>query len=441
MQQDPADTLGVFPLRGEQSFLSLFPTAGGITLAQANALCQQTDIVRRASGPVPPGRVCVDTHLGTAAYAAFGQMVIGLGAVSPSLESLSIKLGGRYSHEKRDSENPALIIAANGRGPVNPPVANPATPIGAIADTYRERTFSDFTPEVGAEWHANDDLLIYYTYSEGFKAGSGENSANSITIVDPETIKNHEAGIKATLLDRRLLVNLSAYSYKLRDLQINKTIAGGPAGFQTIFQNAARTKAKGFELEVIGRPLDTLRVGGALAYTDAKYVDFVTVDPLDPRNILTPGGQYNPAAPDPTAYGAPCTDVGDLDPATPTCEINLAGNRTRNTPKWVWNLNGEWDLPVPDTFGRLTLSGDISYKGKTYFTEFQRLLEGSTDYTMVNAALLYKARGDRISASLWVKNLTDVFRPSSTFALATGRIVGVTYLPPRTYGATVGYRF
>jgi iron complex outermembrane receptor protein len=42
---------------------------------------------------------------------------------------------------------------------------------------------------------------------------------------------------------------------------------------------------------------------------------------------------------------------------------------------------------------------------------------------------------------LWGKNLTDVLRPSSTFALATARTIGVSYLPARTYGVTAGYRF
>lgn len=48
---------------------------------------------------------------------------------------------------------------------------------------------------------------------------------------------------------------------------------------------------------------------------------------------------------------------------------------------------------------------------------------------------------DRITLEVWGKNLSDVLRPSSTFALATARTIGVTYLPPRTYGITAGYRF
>jgi iron complex outermembrane receptor protein len=443
--QNPADQIGLTPERGEASFLALFPTAGGITLADAHSLCRQPN---PGDPTLPPMRLCVDTTLSTKAYAAFSQIVVSLGSLSPSLESVSIKLGGRYSEEKRASQNPSLILAGGGRGPVNPPAANPPTPIGQIADTYRERTFRDFTPEIGLEWRATDDLLIYYTYSEGFKGGSGENAANSVVIVDPETIKNHELGLKADWFARRLTTNLSLFSYKLEGLQINKTISGGPAGFSTIFQNAAQTEGKGFELEVFSRPTDFLRLGGAVAYTDAKYRDFVTVDPLDPRNVLTAGGAF-PGNPLPTAFGAPCTaDLGpetsqgpDLNPSTPTCEINLAGNRTRNTPEWTWNLHAELDLPISSDIGSLKLTGDVTYKSDVFFTEFNRLIEGAEAYTLVNAALIFKDPHERFSASLWAKNLTNVFRPSSTFALATGRIVGVTYIPPQQYGVTLGYRF
>ena len=55
--------------------------------------------------------------------------------------------------------------------------------------------------------------------------------------------------------------------------------------------------------------------------------------------------------------------------------------------------------------------------------------------------LLYTGNDNKVTVALWGKNLGDVDRPSSTFALATGRLIGVTYLAPRTYGVTVGYRF
>ena len=419
-RQRPIDNVGLGRRNGLQSNIPLLQDAG-IAIADAYQLCGYgPDGVTGGSAAIAPKRVCTRSNLGTDAYAVFGQANIGLGMLSPALETLTLKLGGRYSHEKIDSANPSIIIARGGRGPV----INFTT-----EGTYRERSFSDFTPEVGLEWQPNHDVLVYYTYSEGFKAGSGENAAGSTTIVDPETIQNHEAGIKATVFDR-LSVNFSAYTYDLEGLQLNKTIAGGPTGYQTIFQNAAETTAKGIELDLGGRITSQFRVSASLAYTDAEFKDYLTLDPLNPANILTPGAPaYDPVTnPDPTAFGAPSGG-----------EIQLAGNQLRNSPKWAWNVHGEYDIDLSG--GTLTALADVSYKSRTYFTEFERDIESSAAYAMVDASLRYSTLDNRLGVQLWAKNLFDVDRPSSTFALATGRLLAATYLAPRTYGVTVGYDF
>jgi iron complex outermembrane receptor protein len=439
-RQRPIDNVGLTNRNGMASNIPRL-LAAGVDLNEAYALC--------GYGPPPPGsnnilapkRVCIHSDLGTDAWAVFGQANIDLGLLSPSLEGFTIKLGGRFSHEKVTSANPAIIIAANGAGPVLRSTAAPS-PIGVSttaaptggAGTYVERTFEDFTPEVGLSWEPTRDLNIYYTYSEGFKAGSGENAAGSRVIVDPEKIQNHEVGIKATVLNG-LSVNLAAYMYDLEGAQLNKTVSGGPAGFSTIFQNAASTTAKGVELDIFGRITPQFRISASASYTDAKFVDYVTLDPLDPRNVSTPGGAYNPVTnPSPTAFGAPC--AGDLNPATPTCEIQLAGNRVRNTPEWAWNVHPEYDVPMNS--GTLTLSADVSYKSRVYFSEYQREIESSAPYTMVDASATWHTMDDHLSFQVWGKNLFDIDRASSTFALATGRLIGVTYLPPRTFGVTLG---
>jgi len=433
-RQRPRDNVGLQRRNGMQSNIAVL-TAAGFDLATAYDLCGYSPgTVPGGSTVIAPKRVCIHSDLGSEAYAFFGQANIGLGALSDSLESLNLKLGGRYSSERVDSANPAVIIARNGLGPVVS---------FTTAGTYRERSFSDFTPEYGIEWRPTRDVLAYYTYSEGFKAGSGENAAGSTTIVDPEQMKNHEVGIKTSLFDRRMIVNLAYFHYTLDGAQLNKTIPGGPSGFQTIFQNAARTSADGFELELAGIAGGSFRWSGALSYTDAKFDDYVTLDPLNPANIITPGcTPYDPVTnPDPTACISGTYPPGTVFPPG-SGNIQLAGNQVRNTPKIAWNLHGEYDLPVRAALGgRLTLAADVSHKSRVYFSEYQRDIESAAPYTMTDASLTYAGKDDKVTVALWGKNLTNVDRPSSTFALATGRLIGVTYLAPRTYGVTVGYRF
>jgi iron complex outermembrane receptor protein len=403
----------------------------GFNLDSAYELCGYFPDSVTSSTVIAPKRVCTKSDLGTEAWAVFAQANLNLGMLGEGFAPFTLRLGGRYSDETVDSANPSIVIAGGGRGPVI---------VFNTDETYRERSFSDFTPELGLTWQATDDILAYYTYSEGFKAGSGENASGSTTIVDPETLDNHEIGIKASLFNRTLQANLAAYTYKLKGAQLNKTIAGGPTGYITIFENAARTSADGVELELAGVVGRGFSWNGAVSWTDAKFDDFLTLDPLNPANVATPGSPpYNPVPTpenpivntDPTAFGAPGSG-----------ELQLAGNRVRNTPEWAANVHAEYILPMTLLRGgSLTVAGDVTYRSRIYFSEFEREIESSKEYTFFDAWVQYASANENLRVQLWGRNLFDTDRPSSTFALATGRLIGVTYLQPRMYGLTVGYSF
>lgn len=412
----PAPTSFPTGLQIDGAYLPEVPIDPLFALVQCNT-AEYMDI--DPANPPAPKRVCIKSDLGTEVWALFGQANL-------SFAQFTLKLGGRYSEEERTASNPSIIIARNGVGPVL---------ITTADGTFNKETFHKFTPEIGFAWRATDDMMFYYTWSEGFKAGAGENAAPGpatafvSVIVEPEEIQNQEFGVKSTWFDNRLAVNVAGYFYELEDQQINKTFSGGPAGFSTLFENAAKTTAKGFEIEFSATPLEEFRFSGSLSYLDSEYEDFLTSDPLNPRNISTPGPPGFPA--DPTGF----------NPAEP--QIQLAGNRTRNAPEWSWNLHAEYDfmglgLPLD---GYLTLMGDVAYRDDTFFTEFNRLLEGQDSYALADLNLLFTSGDGHWTGNLWVKNVTDKLVASSTFQLATARTIGVTYMPPRTYGFTLGYRF
>jgi iron complex outermembrane receptor protein len=91
--------------------------------------------------------------------------------------------------------------------------------------------------------------------------------------------------------------------------------------------------------------------------------------------------------------------------------------------------------------GYLTLMGDMSYRSDVFFTEFHRALEGQEANAIFDFDLRYTSGSGRLHADAWVRNATDELVASSTFQLSTGRAIGVTYLPPRTYGFSLGYKF
>ena len=436
--QRPVDTVGLNEFFGQPHIMPVLanPAIGGFPPISATGLqidgvnvpavpidplfaaqlCNTAEYVRvDPANPPVPKRVCIHSDLGTEVYAAFGQVNLTFG-------DWILKLGGRYSDEERTASNPSIVLARNGLGPVL---------LTSADGTFNKRDFHDFTPEAGVTWRRSEDLMVYYTYSEGFKAGAGENAApgaatNFVSIiVDPEEIKQHEIGLKSTWLDNRLALNVAVYTYDLEGQQINKTLSGGPAGFSTIFENAAETSADGAEVEVFASPTDRFRFSGSVSWLHSRYDDFLTKDPLDPRNV---------------SGGAPAGDPAtDFVPPNGVPDIQLAGNPTRNSPDWSGNLHAEYDFVLPA--GTLTLMGDVSYKDDVYFTEFARLIEGQDAYTILDLQLRFVTGDGRWTANLWGKNLTDEEVVSSTFQLATARVLGATYMPPRTYGITVGYRF
>ena len=67
--------------------------------------------------------------------------------------------------------------------------------------------------------------MIYATYSTGFKPG-GFNTTDivGLTTFDPEIANTLEIGMKNTLMDGALLLNVSAYSNDYEGLQLSKIV-------------------------------------------------------------------------------------------------------------------------------------------------------------------------------------------------------------------------
>lgn len=336
-------------------------------------------------------------------------------------DQITLKGGGRFTSDRRaiDNENwiwiPAAAAAACAPGTIV------TAPFGGRVQCYNptlddKRTFRDYTNEAGIEWRPTDDVMAYYTYSEGFKAGTGQLGTTQTAlplIIRPETIKNHEIGLKSSFDDGRIVFNVSAYTYKINDIQLDRAIPGGPSGFTTIFENATSQKAKGIEVDAIWQPSDVFRAHFSAALQDTKFGSFLTTNPTNP---------------------------GIFNPADPTLPEDIRGNKARNAPGFAGSLQLEYDIPL-DNGGKFTLSGDGAYKGRQYFSEFNDPLLSQKGYTILNARIAYAFPDGRWQASVWGKNLADKTVESASFALATGRATGRTLEAPRTYGMSIHYNY
>lgn len=336
-------------------------------------------------------------------------------------DQITIRGGGRFTNDKRsiDNENyvwvPSAGACAGSGGSVSSgSFADAGNPANVRVECYipgpdDKRTFKDYTNEAGVQWRPNDDVMLYYTYSEGFKAGTGQIGTSQLVppfIIDPETIRSHEIGLKSSLFDNRLVLNAAAFSYKINDVQLDRALPGGATGFITVWENATTQKAQGIEIDASWRPSSVFRGNASLAILDTEFGSFTSIDPINPA--LLP--------------------------------VDIEGNRARNAPEFAGSIRMEYDIPTANG-GIFTLTGAATHKSKRYFIEFNNDVLQADAFTLFDASVRYTFPGDQLTVSVYVNNITDKLVEGANAFLATGRVVARTFLPPRTFGANVAYRF
>jgi outer membrane receptor protein involved in Fe transport len=127
---------------------------------------------------------------------------------------------------------------------------------------------------LNASYDLTDDDLVYMTIAEGYRPG-GFNLVTPNTGVplderqfDPDSIVSYEVGGKMTLVDRQVYLSTAVYYIDWSDIQ---TLVPTDLGF-TIFGNAGKATAQGFELELQSRGLlaDGLSMSIGYSYTDVQ---------------------------------------------------------------------------------------------------------------------------------------------------------------------------
>ncbi|MGI9232957.1 MAG: TonB-dependent receptor [Woeseiaceae bacterium] len=308
-------------------------------------------------------------------------------------DTFSINVGGRYAEEDRGGDNtfPLFFIPLQ----------------RSFSDS---KSFSEFKPLVGFEWKPQDDMLAYFTYSEGFKGG-GFQSGQLIPILNPELIDNYEVGLKGTYADGRLLLNVAGFYYEITDMQLDRTEPLPGGGFRSVFENAGESEGSGLEIEASFLATENFRIDANVSFLDAEFVDYLSANPI-----------FRPA------------------PPAPAVTEDLNGNKLRQAPEFSGFIRGEYEHALANG-GTLTMGAQVSHKDDQFYTEFNDAVSGQEAYTLVDFNIKYTTPSERVSVNVWGNNVTDEFVVSGAFVSSTGFIVSGNNLPPQTYGFTIGYNF
>ncbi len=282
------------------------------------------------------------------------------------------------------------------------------------APQTRKENFTATTPKFGIDWEVNDDLMVYASYTEGFKSGGfsavppntnvGTGRPGEPTPYDPEDVTSYEVGLKYQSPDRTFRVNVAAYRAEYDGMQFPTFFVGTSTNYMT---NATSGQVEGVEIEPVWQATDTLQIYGNGSFTTGKYT-----------KAWQCSGQFGTMI-----------DCGDNEiPGQIPTKTTLG---FRYAPTWsVW--------------GSLVFNGSWVYTS-AYYNNIanEHALVQAQESDIFNLTMSWTSESDRWNAALDVRNLTDEHFIWSGLQLAHPQYPSVTgYVnAPREVFFRVGYNF
>jgi len=358
-------------------------------------------------------------------------------------EQLELTVGLRYTWEKKDLNSfwsntdggigcaTALANAAARGGPI--PASGSLIRAGGLlaSGPYQVLCAASNSPAFGKigvnDQHLKEDkltgtaklayrftpeVLAYASYARGYKAGgfnldriatttqtvAGQPTTPVLdTSFAPETVDSYELGVKNTLLDRTLLLNLTGFYQEFKDFQLN-------AFNGLVFSVASVPKviSKGVDADFVWfTPVEGLSLNGGVTYAETYY----------PKST-------------PIFLGG-----------------NLPGARLSLAPLWSASLGVSYEHHVTDNLvGRIA----VNSKSVTGFNTGSDLdpVKNQPGYTVVNARIGLSPEDKSWQLEAWAQNLFDdsYYQVAFSSVLQSGSYDAFLG-QPRTYGMTLRFKY
>lgn len=196
-------------------------------------------------------------------YGVFSQFDID---ISPSV---TLNIGGRYAYEKKE-----VVISTL---PANPTPCD--VRLGTCSEDFTDQdSWENFSPKIGVQWAAAEDVNVYANWTRGFRAGGynfrNTNPAASPGPFDDERVDAFEIGLKTSPVSQATL-NTAIFYNDVQDLQRELNLADPISGVQQVIRNTADATIWGFEIEGQYAITENLLIRGSLGHTDGEYDNVV----------------------------------------------------------------------------------------------------------------------------------------------------------------------
>ncbi len=323
--------------------------------------------------------------------------VAGYGQASFEVtDAMRVLAGVRYTYDNRTWD-------IYGQNPNNPDDLE----FSVLELDGAEKSWDKVTWKAGVEFDVTPDSMVYAVASTGFQAGNQQGAFNGSATYDEQTVMAYEAGSKNLFMDGRLLVNIALYYNEYEDLTVLRfRDAEGTTLAST--ENAGAVDAFGVELEADFAATEELYLGARVVYQDAEYGDFVV------RNQYQEGGN-------------------------PENNFQLDGWQVQQSPDFTVTLLGSYTINLAD-LGTVRPAVTFYYSDD-YRTSDQPWFYGNQDsYTRTDLSLTWASPGGDWSVRGFVHNVEDeaVLLRSTRYG---GDLAITDYGAPRTFGATLNYRY
>ena len=314
---------------------------------------------------------------------------MGLSLFAQGTYALTSKLnftaGLRYDKEKKKQS----IL---GQYQMDP---NPTPIFDYRTDTSASASFQSVSPKLSLSYSISDNNLLFTNYSKGFRAGgltplSSDPSQPALFAFQPEYSNNFEIGIKNSLLNNQLLINVTAFYSRVTDAQVPTLVLPDAV---TITKNTGKLTSKGLELESHAL-FNGFQLDYNLGYTDANFKDLKLAQ-----------------------YGS---------------EVDLAGKKQIFTPDVTSMFAAQYGTTISKKNQlKITFRGEWKYIGKQYFDLGNNLSQNS--YNLLNSSVGISA--PKWSLKFWGRNLGDMNYVGYGYDFGAVRLGD-----PKTYGITFGIK-
>lgn len=444
-------------------------------------------------------------------YGIFGEAYLELS------DRVKITAGLRYNNDKKSvlaRSTLASFLVPHGQtgNAFNSPFvgsfdADPGTPGNQLFQS-RSVSFNKLTGRAVIDFKVTDDNLLYASYSRGYKSGGINPPLQPIFSVPesfkPEQVDAFEFGSKNTFGNGELQLNLTAFYYKYKDLQLSRIVA------RTSVNDNVNANIYGFEAEALVRPDPDWVINLGFSYLKTKVTgDSFFSDPRDfgggradaviikditnaancavastsgsvagvnayvnQINALINGGAFAangvrggaglqntttfPADGGIASTGA-FSICGILQAAAATVgpafggvevfsagiPVNIKGNQLPQAPNYKFSTGVQYTARLGDGGMTLVPRFDLAYTGDSSGSIFNGNVNKIKGYAQVNAQMQLNGTDDKWYVRAFVQNIFDANSVTGLYITdqSSGNYTNIFTLEPRRYGIAAGVKF